>query len=172
MTDRVKVKASTELIPPGLINRYRVDVLVTVILVLAAGTGTYWASGLIDPVINSRQSWDVWFDSDAPRVFDNMVSRYSDHSRTSIHPFFSLISFLPVYFLRIMLGFNPEVAVRLTLAGAASVWVATLYVLLRSLKLKTFDAVVFVTLNATSAAAGWLSLRHSPSVRFHYCCPS
>ena len=55
---------------------------------------------------------DLWFQSDAPRIFENLTSRRSDHYRSEVHPLFSLIGYGSVYLLRRLLRLDPWTAVR------------------------------------------------------------
>jgi hypothetical protein len=60
-----------------------------------------------------------------------MTQRLSNHYRVKVHPLFSLIAFSPVYVLRKPLGIDAITAVRLVIAAVASLWLGTMFVLLR-----------------------------------------
>ncbi len=87
------------------------------------------------------------------RVFANMTDRWSDHNRIKVHPLFSLLTFPLVYFLNTILGIKAIAAVRIVIAAVASVWLGTLFLLLRLIGCQRFDATLFSLLGATSATA-------------------
>jgi hypothetical protein len=129
------------------------DISVGLALMVLAGLGSYIGSGLVEPAINSLEAFDVWFDSDVPRVFDNMVSRFSDHKRADVHPFFALIAFPPVFLLRTIANLDNWTAVRVVIACVASVWVILLYTLLRCVVRHRLHAILFTLVAAVSASA-------------------
>jgi hypothetical protein len=132
---------------------YRVDLSIAVALMAFAGFGSYWGSGLFNPAINSLEAFDVWFDSDAPRVFDDMVSRFAWNTKADVHPLFALLAYPLVYLLRSVLGFDVWVAVRLVIASVAGLWLAALFILLRSIGLRRNDALLFTLVGAVSASS-------------------
>ena len=95
---------------------------------------------------------DVWFDSDAPRLLEEMLHRDRGHKRTTVHPLFPLVAYPPVKVLR-MLGVEPLTAVRGVLAAVASAWIVAMFALLRLLGTRRRDAVLFSLLAALSAGA-------------------
>ncbi len=122
------------------------------VLAAVAGLASYQGAELLNPVIFNQQAGDVWFEADIPRVFANMTDRESNHYRTKVHPLFSLIAFPLVYALRTAL-LEPITAVRMVIATVASVWISLLFILLRLIGCRRFDAILFSVLAATSAAA-------------------
>jgi hypothetical protein len=134
--------------------QYWRDILLIVIIVAVAGFASYQGAQLISPIIFDENTITVkWFTADTMRVFANMTDRWSDHSRIKVHPLFSLIAFPPVYVLQTALGVEPITAVRMVMAAVASLWFAALFVLLRLMSCRQFDAALFSVLAATSAAA-------------------
>ncbi|HAX78491.1 MAG TPA: hypothetical protein DCY88_22340 [Cyanobacteria bacterium UBA11372] len=141
----------------GSINRqarlhWREIVLVVAIATLA-GIASYLGAQMIDSWLVSDRGADLWFAADIPRVFANMTERLSNHSRTKVHPIFSLIAFPPVFFMQKILGFEALTAVRLAIATVAALWIGALFILLRLIGCRRFDAALFSLLGATSAAA-------------------
>lgn len=129
------------------------DILLIVVLALAAGFASYQGAQLINPrMLLDKQTTDVWFHSDATRVFDDMTIYEIDHNRTNVHPLFLLIAFPPVYLLK-TLSLEPITAVRIVIAIVAALWISSLFVLLRLIGCRRFDAALFGILGATSAAA-------------------
>ncbi|WP_414571529.1 hypothetical protein [Nostoc sp. CCY 9925] len=133
------------------IQQHWIDILITFVLAIAGGFASYLGAQLIDPVI--VRVWDVWFSGDTPRVFDNMTSLSSDHQRLRVHPLFSLIAYPPVKVLEKVLHFEPITAVRIVIAVVAALWLGVLFITLRSIGCRRFDATLFSLLGATSAAA-------------------
>lgn len=136
-----------------LIYRYRADLLIAVGLMIFSGSASYLGSGSVDPAINSFEAIDVWFDSDAPRVFDNMVSQQSNYKRTDVHPLFGLVAFPPVYLIKSILSIDSWVAVRLVIATVAILWTVAFFILLRCIGLRRGDSTLFTLLSGVSAAA-------------------
>lgn len=134
-------------------RQHRLDILILVVLAVAAGFTSYQAAKLVNPILFNPNTFNVWFDADIPRVFANMTERLSDHYRVKVHPLFSLIAFSPVYVLRKALGIDAIAAVRLVIAAVASLWLGTMFVLLRLIGCRRFDATLFSLVAATSASA-------------------
>ena len=110
------------------------------------------------------QSMDFWFEADTLREISNMTRVHDDHYRTSVHPLFSLISFIPVYIVKHGLATSPLRAVLLITAMVGGLWAGTLYVLLRLLGCRRLDASVFTLLGLCSASAlFWLPVPNSYS---------
>ncbi len=133
------------------IRRHYIDILIAFVFVILGGVASYLGAQLIDPII--VKVWNSWFGGDMPRVFDNMTSRGSDHYRLKVHPLFSLIAFPPVTVLEKALHLEPIIAVRIVIAAVAALWLGTLFITLRLLGCRRFDAMLFSLLGATSAAA-------------------
>ena len=110
------------------------------------------------------QSMDFWFEADTVREVSNMTSVHDDHSRTSVHPLFSILTFTPVYLLKQSLSIHSTQAVLLMTGIIGGLWTATLYLLLRLLGCRRLDAIVFTALGLCSASAiFWLPVPNSYS---------
>jgi hypothetical protein len=132
---------------------YRVDLIIAFGLMALAGSASYVGSGMVNPVINSLEAFDVWFDSDAPRVFDDMRSRLAWNLKADVHPLFALFTYSPVYLLRSVFQLDDWIAVRVVIALLAALWMAALFVLLRCIGLRRYDAILFSFMGAISASA-------------------
>ena len=140
------------------------DILIGAAFMAIMAVACFLGSVLVAPAINTLDAFDIWFDSDPPRVFDNMVSRFSDHKRADVHPFFALLGFVPVFLLRSIAGFDNLTAVRIVLAAVGAVWIVLVYALLRLIGLHRLHAIVFTLLAATSSAAlFWLIIPETKS---------
>jgi hypothetical protein len=146
--DRQVFKSATA----GKIHLLWQDILIVIVLAVVAGLASYGCAQFISPILFENPSWDLWFESDLPRSFANMISRESNHYRTSVHPLFSLIAFPPVYILNTV-GLEAITSVRIIIALVASLWISTLFTLLRLMDCRQLDAILFSLLGTTSAAA-------------------
>ena len=130
-----------------------VDTAIAVLLFALGTTAALWASSLVDPTITAINKIDIWLDADTPRVFANMTDVSSNHYRTSVHPLFSFVGFVPTAFARVLFGLGPHEAVRVVDGLVAGVWIATLFIALRVAGVLRVDAVLFAVLAAVSGAA-------------------
>jgi hypothetical protein len=137
--------------------------LVAILALGALGACLAWqASGVIGPRIVDWRAFDLWFQSDAPRVYENLVVRTSDHARSNVHPLFSLVGYGTVYLIRRLFQVPPWTAVRCFEALGAALWSATLYLLLRVAGHRPRDGAVLTLLGLGSAAALlWLGVPES-----------
>ena len=131
----------------------RRDAWIGGLLALLAATASFRVAHALPDRIVDTAGYDVWFESDAPRVFDNMSSRWSDHYRAKVHPLFSLEAFAATALLRSTLGVGPLEAARYFMAVVEVLWVLTLFGLLRLMGCRRADAVLFTLLAAVSASA-------------------
>jgi hypothetical protein len=130
------------------------DVFVAALLAAGAALAVTLAYGRLQPAILYGHSFDFWFESDIPAVYDQMVDRWAYmHVRNQRHALFSLIAFPLPFLLRTLFHVSAEGSVAAMLATLAAVWVAGLYTLLRAARLARFDAVVFTFLAAGSSAS-------------------
>lgn len=110
------------------------------------------------------QSMDFWFEADTLREISNMTRVHDDHYRTSVHPLFSLFTYVPVYMVKHGLSVSPLRAVLLVCSIVGGLWIGTLYVLFRLLGCRKLDATVFTSLGLVSASAlFWLPVPNSYS---------
>lgn len=134
----------------AIVRQYWLDILIVIFLAVTAIFVSYRGTQLVDSVIFYLNNF--WFEADIPRVFSNMLFRWGDHYRTKVHPLFSLIAYPPVFGLT-SLGVEPITAVRTVIAAVASLWLSLLFIVLRLVGCRRFDAVLFSILAATSSAA-------------------
>jgi hypothetical protein len=138
------------------LDQYWCDILLVVVLAAIAGLASYQGAQFIDPSIFNEDPLDVdstWFEADVVRAFTNMSDRSSNHYRTKVHPLFPLISYAPVYTLKKTLGLQAVNAVQIVIASVASLWIGALFILLRLVGCRKFDALSFSVLAMTGAAA-------------------
>lgn len=135
------------------------DIAIVVVLAFVAGFALYQITERLYPLITDYQTMDVWFHTDAPRVFDDMTKYSAPHDRTSVHPLFVLLVFPIVNFVKTAFFQTPTTAVKIVLAGVASLWVSLLFVTFRLIGCQQLDAILFSILGAISAAAMfWLAI--------------
>jgi hypothetical protein len=94
---------------------------------------------------------DIWFQADIARVIDNMTNIGGSHWRTSVHPITSIL-FYPIGFLLTKLGLSNLQAGRAIMVTFCALNPATLFFVLRQLRLPRAVAALFVTLFLSSAA--------------------
>lgn len=82
-----------------------------------------------------------------------MTSCESNHYRASVHPLFSLIAYPLVSLLIGGFKADPVVASRIIVALVASLWLGTLFILLRLIGCRQLDAILFSLVGLTSSAA-------------------
>ena len=127
------------------------------LLLLFIAAACWWASSQIDSriVMDNRltfNAFDVWFEGDCPRTFINITTRYGGKDRTIIHPLFSLVIF-PFVKILTAARLQPLAAVRALMSAVAGLWGAGIYALLRLIRLRRLEAVLFTLTAASSAAA-------------------
>ena len=139
-----------------------VDSVMVLILTLAVCGACFALAHTLPPFL--LQSMDFWFEADTVREVSNMSSMHDDHSRTSVHPLFSMLAFTPVYLLSKSLSISSTQAVLLITSLIGGLWTSALYVLLRLLGCRRLDAAVFTTLGLSSASAiFWLPVPNTYS---------
>lgn len=134
-------------------DRNSIDILIFIGLFIAGLLLTLYLSGQMNPLITDPETFNSWFEADTPRYFENFTNRESDYSRTEVHPIFPLITYFPVLALRKLLGLDPWLAVRVLDSLTAGLWVGMLYSLLRALKIKPEEAILFSGVGLVSSAS-------------------
>lgn len=138
------------------------DIVIVVVLAGVAGFASYQTGHKLYPMIADSQTMDIWFQCDAPRVFDDMSKYDAPHDRTTVHPLLVLLVFPLVSVVKTVFFFTPIAAVRIVMASAAALWVSSLFVILRLMGCRQLDAILFSILGAISAAAVfWLAVPDS-----------
>lgn len=137
----------------GFYQRYWRDIVIAVVIGAIAAIASYVLAQQVNSVIVEEKAWDVWFEADIPRTFQNMIDRHSDHYRAKVHPLFSISTFVPVSLLMNLFHLQPLIAVRVMTSLVAALWLAAIYALLRLISCRRVDAIIFSGLAATSAAA-------------------
>lgn len=133
------------------------DVTVGVILGSLAGLWALLSSVQIAPLITDYRYLDLWFQGDSPRAFANMTNMLANPwSRDNLHPLFRVVTYPLTTAIAGLLALSPQDAVRLVIAGVASLWAAGFYAVLRLMCLARFDALLFsLVLVSTAAFVFW-----------------
>lgn len=98
--------------------------------------------------------YDTWFDGDTTRIYALATERFSsEHDRTGLHPLFSMIVYSTTQLFSSVTGLAPPKALRLFDASVAAMWLGGLFVVLRMIGCRLFDALVFALLGCVSAAS-------------------
>lgn len=135
----------------GRLRKVWLDLLVLIFLTIIIASITYSNSQRI-PAVLSHEG-DVWFESDTRRVIDDMTNRSANHWRTNTHPLFPLVTYIPTKLVMKVFNLKAVEAVMLVIAALASMWISTLYVLLRLIGIRSLDATLFTFLGIVSAAS-------------------
>jgi len=136
------------------------DLLLGLGLSVVAALGSFHLSARVPaPVMTAPSCVDVWFEADAPYIFDSMTHGDSQHHRRSRrHPLFSLVSRPAVRVVQI-LPLTPLQAVRVVMALVTALWAATLFALLRVIGCRRPEALCFTAVAIVSApAVFWFSV--------------
>ena len=140
----------------------RRDVLIAALFAMAVGIGCLLIARAMPSFL--FQSMDFWFEADTLREISNMTRVHDDHYRTSVHPLFSLLTFVPVYLAKHALSISPLRAVLLIGSLIGGLWSGTLYMVFRLLGCRKWDAIVLTLLGLVSASAlFWLPVPNSYS---------
>src|ERR1700730_207404 len=141
--------------PTLAVERRAPDVGICLVLMLAAAFCVWWVTGVNEHIqtLTDTRADDVWFEADVARVYNDMSSPGANHKRTNVHPLFPLVTIPLVGVCVKVFGLNKMQAVRVVIAAAAAVWIGLFYTLLRLLRCRRLDAVIFSLVAASSAAA-------------------
>jgi hypothetical protein len=143
---------------PRFIHRV-MDLAITLTLLISVTVGVWLVTGVgghVQTLIDPRAD-DVWFEADVARVYNDMTDRGADHYRTTVHPIFPLLTYPVVHASQKLFHIDKIHAVRGVIAATAGVWLALFYSLLRVLRCRRMDAVLFALVAAaTSAALFWM----------------
>ena len=139
--------------PSAVAGVARADVAMALIAAAVMAAATWWATRALDPRLLRYDTVDVWFEADLARVFENMTSRWSNHTRANVHPLFALFVLPVVTVLRHAFALSAWDAVRVGLSMAAAGWAAGIFAVLRLMGCRRPDAIVFTLLGMTSAGA-------------------
>lgn len=143
---------------PKWIRPFYLDISIAAILSIVIATIAYTAGQFTDPV---KCGNDLWFDGDCNRHYSYMIDWKGDHSRTLRHPLYPLIIYTSVSLIRLLIP-DPSIAVRIFMASLAALWVSALFLLLRLMGCRPWDAMLFGLLAACSAATlFWFSVPES-----------
>ncbi|MBS0421564.1 MAG: hypothetical protein JSR66_27900 [Proteobacteria bacterium] len=136
-------------------SRRGTDLLIGVTLLVCAIFGVWHNTGVQDHIqtlIDPRAD-DIWFEADVFRVYTDMTDRGANHYRTTVHPIFPLLTYPAIHASQKLLHTDKITAVRGAIALAAGVWLALFYALLRVLRCRRMDALLFALVAAATAGA-------------------
>jgi hypothetical protein len=134
----------------GKLQKIWPDLLILIFLAVMIAIASYQLSQHLGNVFSHEG--DVWFETDTQRVINDMTDRSSNHSRTIVHPLFPLITYPVTNALMTVFKMTPFEAVRIVIALIASLWIITLFTILRIIGCRRFDGALFSILGATSSS--------------------
>jgi hypothetical protein len=129
------------------------DTLIVFMLGACAMMASLYGASHIPAAIITKPSYDIWFEADTPRAFDDMAYRAGNHFRSNAHPLFVLLINPVINFLHGVLRIDNLIAVRIVISQVAVLWIGTLYTLFRLIGCQRLDAVLFCLLAGVSASA-------------------
>jgi len=124
---------------------------VTAAIAFALAVNGWTASRLSDTLIHPS-GFDIWFESDAPRVLADMTDVDSRHFRTSVHPATSILLTPTVLAIAQIAGIEPATAAQILFPVLAATSAGLLLLALRFMTLPLHAAGLLVAIYATSAA--------------------
>ncbi len=141
--------------PEGTIRHARrwADVLIPLALAVAGFAAAWTGAQRVPPwVVQNYGFIDQWFETDLPRVYEDM-NRLGTQKATTQHPLFPLMTYPLVRAARAVGQLDPLAAVRVVMALTAAGWLAALFFVLRLIGCRRTDAAVFSLLGGLSASA-------------------
>jgi hypothetical protein len=134
------------------IYRHRFDIVLIIIIAIAAGFFFYEGDSLIASPLFKCDFETTWFQGDLTGIFVTITSGHWLHSPyESSHLLFALVSYPLVHSLNVM-GIDLITAVRIYVITLAVFWVILLFIVLRLAGCHKFDAVLFTILGMISAS--------------------
>jgi Family of unknown function (DUF6080) len=134
------------------LHQHRLDLLILSFLLFEAAVISFAGSQLIDPALLQGYTEDVWFGSDIARVLGNLTNLNSNFFRAKVHPLFPILTF-PMTKLIILITHLPPIdAVRVLVATATAIWIGLMFITLRLIGCRRWDAALFSILMLSSAA--------------------
>jgi hypothetical protein len=141
-----------------LLSKNRTDLLLVFALALVTGLTTFYRAQLVDPILYTQQTIDVFFDGDLAPAFGALTNVDTDFSDKSVHPLlpsFGYILGLPAH----LIGIDRITAARTIISVIAAYTIGTFFIILRLLSYSQLDASLFSMLAANTAAAQfWFAL--------------
>lgn len=129
------------------------DTLIVFMLGAGAMLASLYGASHIPAAIVRTQSYDMWFEADTPRVYNDMANRAENHYRSNVHPLFVLLTNPVINFFNGVLRIDNLIAIRIVISQVAALWMVTLYALFRLIGCQRLDAVLFCLLAGVSASA-------------------
>jgi len=126
--------------------------IVPAVLAGACAFAVAWLASQLVPSSAFFARYEVWFEGDLHRVYDNLVDRQSNHYRSKVHPLFSIVGYVMVWVPRRLLSIDPVVSVRIIGALMAFVWGALLFALLRAITRSNAASFLFTLAGVASAS--------------------
>lgn len=116
--------------PPRLL---RTDMALAIAVMIFSALVACWCASRMGQAYLDRAVFNIWFDSDSPRVFENLLSRHSNHYRTAVHPISALMLTPPAFALHKLVGISQPLAAQIIVvicaAGIAGLYSLTLRLL-------------------------------------------
>jgi hypothetical protein len=137
-----------------IIKTYSPDILLIIVLAVTAGYASYRASLLIPGLTLLDSRFDLWFQTDIPRVYSVLTDKESfHHLRTNTHPLFSIFGFMARAAIGTVLPVSKLTAVKILMSLITGLWAGAFYALFRVMGNRRLDAFLFTSVAALSASS-------------------
>lgn len=142
------------------IYNYRYDILIAFLLGLVLSFSSYLRSGLLPPVIFEENMEDVWFQSDTSDLYETITLKDGvEHYRNNTHPLFSLVAYPITYAMKKGLGIETVTVMKLIPSAVSFCWIFTFFMLLRLMRCRRIDALLFsLLLMVSSSCMFWFAV--------------
>ena len=140
------------------LHRRPIDLILIVTLTLISGVLTFYQTQRFPATIFEFKMVDVWFDSDCgDRLYDTLTNRFTTYNAVNnSHPLLPSIGFGLVLLVKTLSGTSNITSIRLVMSALAATVIVTLFVLMRLIGCRQFDALLFSILaGATATAQFW-----------------
>ena len=132
--------------------QHRLDLSILSFLLFEAAIMSFAGSQLINPALLQDYTEDVWFGSDIARVLGNLTNLNSNFFRAKVHPLFPILTFPVTRLIILITNLPPVDAVRVLVAMTAAMWIGVMFITLRLIGCRRWDAALFSVLMLSSAA--------------------
>lgn len=129
----------------------KIDICVLFVFFIMAFSATYISSQKIDYDV-FIEGKNTWFQADTSRVYDNMTERWSNHSRTNVHPLFTITTNPIVQIIDKIIG-DKKTTVQFIISFISACSLALIYLIFRLLEIRIIDSALFTSLAAVSSSS-------------------
>jgi hypothetical protein len=139
------------------IARHRNDIIAASVVGVATFLLAFSGALRIAPAAFENRNFDVYFQGDLPRTYQEMVTRFSTAARSGIHLLYPLAVHPVTFVVHAVLHLSWLDAVRSVVALIAAGWAVSVFVCGRLLGIRVMDSTLMTAVGIAGAAARfWL----------------